>query len=389
MEAQATEEILRFFRDVPDPRAGNAWHPLSDVMTLAILAVFCGARGWADVEFWAHNHKPWLATFLRLPHGIPTHDTFDRVFASIDPLAFERCFMSWTATLVASGKKLIAIDGKTLRASFEHGWSRTPIHMVSAFVSDNRLVLGQLKVDNKANEIVAIPQLLALLDLNGATVTIDGAGLRPRTAMGCQKQIAQQILDQKGNYILAVKENQPTLRERIVDSFNEARLEKFAGWTHDYAEGIGSGHGRIEKRQLWVTTDIAHLAVAKDWPGLRCIVMIESTRQLRETTTTETRYFIASHKKLDAKFMARAIRGHWGIENSLHHVLDVSMGEDECRLRKKHGAENFSRLRRIALNKLRPIVIRNDHGTDMKASVKVKQKICGWNPNFLLSALLH
>jgi predicted transposase YbfD/YdcC len=381
MDAQATEEILRFFRDVPDPRGANVWHPLSDVMTICILAVFCGSRGWADVEFWAHNHKDWLATFLALPHGIPTHDTFDRVFAGIDPVAFEKCFMSWSATLVASGKKLIAVDGKTLRQSFEHGWSRTPIHLVSAFVSGNQLVLGQLKVDSKANEIVAIPKLLELLDLKGATVTID--------AMGCQKQIAQQIIDQKGDYVLAVKENQPTLHEQIVNSFKEARLEKFKGWKHDYADSVESGHGRIEKRKLWVTTDIAHLGVARDWPGLKCIVMVESTRQMREKTTTETRYFIASHNKLDAKFMASAIRGHWQIENGLHYVLDVSMDEDACRLRKKHGAENFSRLRRIALNKLRPIVIRNDHGTDMKASLRVKQKICGWNRNFLLSALLH
>lgn len=380
MEAQATEEILRFFRDVPDPRASNAWHPLSDILTIAILAVFCGARGWADVEFWAHNHKEWLATFLVLPHGIPTHDTYDRIFASIDPLAFEKCFMSWSATLIASGKKLIAVDGKTLRQSFEHGWSRTPIHMVSAFVTGNQLVLGQLKVDNKANEIVAIPKLLELLDLKGATVTID--------AIGCQKPIAQQIRDQKGHYILAVKENQPTLHEQIVNSFVEARLEKFRGWTHDYSESVESGHGRIETRKLWVTSDIAHLSVAKDWPGLASIVMVESTRAMREKTTTETRYFISSHKKLDATFMAKAIRGHWQIENGLHHVLDVSMDEDTCRLRKKHGAENFSRLRRIALNKLRPIIVHNDRGTDMKASLKVKQKICGWNRNFLLSALL-
>jgi len=381
MEAQATEEILRFFRDVPDPRAANAWHPLSDVLSIAILAVFCGSRGWADVEFWALNHRGWLATFLKLPHGIPTHDTFDRVFASLDPLAFEKCFMSWTATLVASGQKLIAVDGKTLRQSFEHGWSRTPIHMVSAFVSDNQLVLGQLKVDNKANEIVAIPKLLELLDLKGATVTID--------AMGCQKEIARQIIEQKGNYVLAVKENQPKLHEQIVTTFNEARLEKFAGWTHDSTQSTESGHGRIEKRKLWVTTDIGHLAVAKDWPGLACIVMVESTRQMREKTTTETRYFIASHKKLDASFMAKAIRGHWQIENGLHYVLDVSMEEDACRLRIKHGAENFSRLRRIALNKLRPIIVRNERGTDMKASLRVKQKICGWNHNFLLSALLR
>lgn len=380
MEAQATEEILRYFRDVPDPRAANAWHPLPDVMTIAILAVFCGARGWADVEFWAHNHKDWLAGFLKLPHGIPTHDTYDRIFAAIDPDAFERCFMSWSATLVASGKQLIAIDGKTLRHSFEHGWSRTPIHMVSAFVTGNQLVLGQLKVDSKANEIVAIPKLLELLDLRGATVTID--------AMGCQTSIARQIIDQRGHYVLAVKANQPTLHEQIVSTFAEARLEKFRGWTHDHVQSVESGHGRIETRRLWVTTDIDHLSMAKDWPGLRCIVMVESTRKLRDTTTTETRYFIASCKKLDAAFMARAIRGHWQIENGLHHVLDVSMDEDACRLRKRHGAQNFSRLRRIALNKLRPIVIRNDRGTDMKASLRAKQKICGWNRNFLLSALL-
>jgi predicted transposase YbfD/YdcC len=380
MEAQATEEILRFFRDVPDPRAGNAWHPLSNILTIAILAVFCGARGWVDVEFWAQNHKDWLATFLALPHGIPTHDTYGRIFASIDPVAFEKCFMSWSATLLASGKKLIAVDGKTLRQSFEHGWSRTPIHMVSAFVTGNQIVLGQLKVDNKANEIVAIPRLLELLDLKGATVTID--------AIGCQKQIAQQIRDQKGHYVLAVKENQPTLHEQIVNSFIEARLEKFRGWTHDYSESVESGHGRIETRKLWVSSDIGHLSVAKDWPGLSCIVMVESTRVMREKTTSEIRYFISSHGKLDATFMAKAIRGHWQIENGLHYVPDVSMDEDGCRLRKKHGAENFSRLRRIALNKLRPIIVRNDRGTDMKASLKVKQKICGWNHNFLLSALL-
>lgn len=381
MDAQATEEILRFFRDVPDPRGRNVWHSLSDVLTIAILAVFCGSRGWADVEFWAHNHKSWLGSFLKLAHGIPTHDTFDRVFASIDPVAFEKCFVTWSNTLVASGKKLIAIDGKTLRQSFEHGWSRSPIHMISAFVTGNQIVLGQLKVNNKENEIVAIPKLLELLDLKGATVTID--------AMGCQKQIAQQIIEQKGHYILAVKENQPMLHQQIVMTFTEARLEKFTGWMHDYAESVDSGHGRIETRKLWVTTNIAHLPAAKDWTGLNCIVMVESTRKMREKTTAETRFFIASHKKLDATFMAHAVRGHWQIENGLHHVLDVSMDEDACRLRKKHGAENFSRLRRIALNKLRPIVVRNDRGTDMKASLKVKQKICGWNHNFLLSALLR
>lgn len=381
MDAHATLEILRAFGTLPDPRAENAWHPLPELITIAILAVFCGARGWYDVSLWAANHQEFLRGFLTLPHGVPSHDTFGRFFAALDSEAFEACFMSWSSALVENGRKLIAIDGKTLRQSFEHGWSRTPIHMVSAFVTQNQLVLGQFKVNSKENEIVVIPKLLELLDLRKATVTID--------AMGCQTAICEQILRQQGDYIIAVKENQPALHDQIVRTFKDARLEKFKGWKHDYACSVESGHGRIEKRKVWVTTEIGHMSVAAKWPGLKSIVMVQSTREMRDKTSSDTRYFISSNGKLDATGVAKAIRGHWQIENGLHHVLDVTMQEDACRLRKKNAAENFSRLRRIALNKLRGVVVRNERGTDMKASVAAKQKLCAWDPKFLLQALLH
>ena len=207
MDAQVSEGLLRYFRIIQDPRAANAWHLLEDILAIAIMAVLCGAEGWAAVEAWGCVNQEWLKTFLELPHGIPTHDTFDRVFAMLDPLAFEKCFMEWTATLIKNGMGLfIAVDGKTLRRSFKHAWSKTPVHLVSAFVSKNQLVLGQVATDCKSNEITAIPKLLAMLELTGATVTID--------AMGCQREIAGQIIRQQGHYILAVKENQPTLHEK-------------------------------------------------------------------------------------------------------------------------------------------------------------------------------
>jgi hypothetical protein len=213
MDAQATEGLLRFFRDLQDPRASNAWHRLEDLLAIAILAVLCGAESWAAVEAWGRGNLEWLSTFLELPHGVPSHDTFDRVFARLDPLAFEACFTTWTGALVGNGQGLfVAVDGKTLRHSWRHAWSKTPVHLVSAFVSKNRVVLGQLATDCKSNEITAIPPGapgLAMLDLAGCTVTID--------AMGCQRQIAQQIVTGGGHYILAVKASgSATARERTT-----------------------------------------------------------------------------------------------------------------------------------------------------------------------------
>lgn len=247
MDAQATEEILRFFRGLKDPRAANARHPLSNVLSIAILAVLCGSEGWAAVETWGWGNHKWLKTFLELPHGIPSHDTFDRVFGMLDPLAFEEAFGAFTAALVNnSSGTFVAVDGKTLRRSWKKAWSKTPVHMVSAFVSKNQVVLGQLACGEKRNEITTIPKLLAMLNLAGLTVTID--------AMGCQREIARQIIDQKGHYVLAVKDNQPTLYAKVTNLLDDAMLHRFAGMSHGYHEQSDekNNHGRLERRRVWV-----------------------------------------------------------------------------------------------------------------------------------------
>ena len=387
MDAQATEELLRFFRDLQDPRAANAWHRLEDLLAIAILAVLCGAQSWAAVEGWGRGNIEWLSTFLGLPHGIPTHDTFDRLFARLDPLAFERCFTTWTAALVKnSGGLFVAVDGKTLRRSFRHGWSKTPVHLVSAFVSKNRLVLGQLATDCKSNEITTIPKLLAMLDLAGCTVTID--------AMGCQREIAGQIVSGKGHYILAVKENQPTLYAKVKGLLDEMILENFKGVRHGYFQETDDGHGRIETRTVWVTDEVNWLGeeLLGQWPALACMIAVECRRQdlgdFSGKVSGERRYFISSHATTDAAFLAQGVRAHWGVENGLHWCLDVGMREDECRLRTGHAAENFSRLRRIALNKLKRWQIKKENGKVMQAGIRLKQQACGWSRKFLLEALL-
>lgn len=393
MDGPAASLVLRLFDDLPDPRARNRSHLLSDIVAIAILATLCGCEGWEDVHEWADAHEPWLGTFLPLRAGIPSHDTFDDVFKRLDPAAFERCFMTWTNTLVEASRRrgeagrFVAIDGKTLRRSFDHAWSRTPIHLVSAFAARNQLVLGQVKVDAKGNEIAAIPRLLELLDLRRCTVTID--------AMGCRKAIAAAIRAKRGHYVLALKENQQSLHDAVARTFADARLERFDGWRfdgwrHDYAESTDAGHGRVETRRVWVTSEVEHIEEAKGWPDLHCIVMVESTRDPDDATkakTTETRRFITSHRKPDAALPADAIRSHWKIGNQQHHVLDTTMHEDDCRIRKAHGPENFARLRRIALNQLRKVkVIRK--GKEKKLSLRLKRKRCGWDHNFLLSTLL-
>jgi predicted transposase YbfD/YdcC len=388
MEAQAME-ILRFFRGINDPRAANARHVLSDVLSIGILAVLCGSEGWAAVETWGWANLPWLATFLELPHGIPSHDTFDRVFGLLDPLAFEKAFQTFTQTLVKLGRGLfLAVDGKTLRRSWKKAWSKTPVHLVSAFVSKNQVVLGQVATDCKSNEITAIPKLLAMLDLAALTVTID--------AMGCQREIAAQILQHQGHYLLAVKENQPTLHAKVKQLLDEARLEGFAGMSHGYHEQSQqtNNHGRVETRRVWVTNEVHWLGeeLLSLWPGLASLVVVESVRQdlgdLTGKVSSERRYYICSHGGTDARFLAEGIRGHWGVENGLHWCLDVSMKEDDCRLRVKHGAENFSRVRRIALNKLKRCVMKKPNGKPLKIGIRTKQQACGWSREFLSQALL-
>jgi len=387
MDAQAPDALLRFFRSIQDPRAHNTRHLLSDILAISILAVLCGAEGWIAVETWAWANIEWLKTFLELPHGIPSHDTFDRVFAMLDPMAFEKCFMTWTAALINTCKgSFIAVDGKTLRRSFKRAWSKTPVHLVSAFLSKNKIVLGQLATDSKSNEITAIPKLLAMLNLQEATVTID--------AMGCQREIASQIRSQKGHYLLAVKENQPTLYEKVKGLMDEGILDGFKDMQRDYFEETDADHGRIETRRVWVTNEVKWLS--KDlldlWDGLSSVVMVEATRQdlgdISGKVTVERRYYISSHDGTDAKRVAEGIRQHWGVENGLHWCLDVGMREDESRIRVKHGAENFSRLRRIALNKLKRFEMKKENGKVIKAGIRLKQQACGWSRDFLIQALL-
>jgi len=386
MDAQATDGLLRYFRSIADPRSTNARHPLCDVLTVAIFAVFCGAQGWVAVETWGLGNLPWLRTFLELPHGIPSHDTFDRIFAMIDPPSFERCFMNWTTALVKSADGLfVAVDGKTLRRSWKRAWSKTPVHLVSAFVSKNQLVLGQLATDCKSNEITAIPKLLAMLDLAGATVTID--------AMGCQREIAAQIIRKKAHYILAVKENQPTLHEKVKGLLDGAIIESFKDMQHSFTEETDDGHGRVETRRVWVTNEVKWLGrdILDLWPGLASVAAVECTRQdfgdMTGKVSIERRYFISSHDGTNAQLIGNGVRSHWGVENGLHWCLDVAMNEDACRLRVDNGAENFSRLRRIALNKLKRWQPKKPNGKNLNVGIRLKQQMCGWSRESLIQAL--
>lgn len=374
-----SNSIQEHFGDLPDPRrAQGKRHRLSDMIVIAVCAVICCADSWADVADFGRAKLKWFATFLDLPHGIPCQDTFERVFARLDPDAFERCFMSWTAALAGSSRgKLVAIDGKRIRGSFAHAWDHsTATHLLSAFVQENATVLGQLAVDCKANEVVAIPELLGLLDLHGATVTID--------AIGCQTGIAGRIVRGGGDYVLAVKENQPALHDALRRNLDEMILEGFEGVRHGFAQAVDGDHGRIETRRAWVTDqldDWLDAAQRERWPGLTSVAVIEATREAPlKPTSTERRYFISSLAGTDAPRMAGIVRGHWSVENKLHWVLDVSFAEDQARQRKDHSAENYSRLRRIALNLLR-------RETTRKRGVKGKRLNAAWDHDYLLKLL--
>jgi predicted transposase YbfD/YdcC len=371
------DSIREHFADLPDPRrAQGRRHRLSDMIVIAVTAVICCADGWADVCDFGNAKLKWFQTFLDLPHGVPCPDTFERVFARLDPGAFERCFTSWTEALAGSSAgKLVAIDGKRIRRSFRHAWEHsTAVHLVSAFVAENRTVLGQLAVDCKENEIVAIPKLLELLDLAGATLTTD--------AMGCQTKIAGQIVERGGDYVLAVKGNQPALFDRIERTAKELLLGKFKGVRHGHARTVDGDHGRVETRDVWVTDELDWLGAEKDrWPGLRSVAVVESRRDIPiKGVSTERRYYISSHGGTDASAMAGRIRGHWAVENNLHWALDVSFAEDAARHRNGRSAENFSRLRRIALNLL-------NRETTKKRGVKGKRLNAAWDHDYLLKLL--
>lgn len=376
MEDLTSSCPMRYFSLLPDSRAGNISHPLSNIILFALAAQLCGADGWEEIAAFAASKAAWFATFMDLTHGTPSADTFRRVISSLNPEAFEQRFMQWMAAVVElSQGRLIAVDGKSIRRSFEQGWDKSGMaHMVSAFASHNGQVLAQLKTDGKGNELEGIRQLLGLIDLNGATVTID--------ALGCQKDIAQQIIEAEGDYILAVKENQKTLYQAITREMDDMIRNQFKGVWHDRHKGTDTGHGRIETRQVWVTDEIGWLKQAADWAGLKSVIVVESDREvIGKGHSVERRYFITSHDA-DAEALGQGIRHHWGIENGLHHVLDVSFREDDSRVRRGHGAENLSRLRRIAMNRFKQVKCPRK-----RASMKSRRKIAGWDHQFLLNLL--
>ncbi len=386
MDATATAPVLRAFDDLPDPRTGrHVTHKLHDLVVSAVRAVVCGADGWAQVVLWAESKAAWLATFLDLPGGIPSHDTFGRVFARLDPDAFERCFTAWMGGVVElAGGRLVAIDGKAVRRSFRRAWDRSGMaHLVRAFVCQgaNRLVFAQAAVEEKANEIVAIPKLLALLDLAGAVVTID--------AIGCQREIAAAVVAGGGDYLLPVKRNQPELLARATSLMDDLALDHAKGTPGtpvDCDEHSDDGHGRLERRRTWVTTDVRWLGadLLGKWPGLASLALVERTRQdlgdLTGKVTVERQLYICSLKAPAAAAVAAHARGHWAVENNLHWQLDVSFAEDDGRVRVGHGAENFSRLCRVGLN-----LLKGDK--TVKAGIKAKRLKAGWDHDYLLQLI--
>jgi predicted transposase YbfD/YdcC len=370
MGQDVSRSIEAHFQGLQDPRRQtlNQRHTFMDILVIAICGAICGANDWVAVATFGEAKEDWLRTFLELPHGIPSHDTFTDVFTKLSPEQFQQCFMSWVSSLVTLFPgEVVAIDGKTLRHSYDAQDSRASIHMVSAWASQNSLVLGQLKTDAKSNEITAIPQLLDALELAGCLVTID--------AMGCQKKIAAKIVEKGADYLLALKENHPGLYKAVTDYFTTATAQEEFDNALDFAETEDRNHGRIEYRRCWVTSDIAWLDQRVLWKDLQTLVMIESERHVDGKISIEHRYYLASATGKASTFL-NATRQHWSIENSLHWVLDVAFREDDIRIRKGSGAENFAILRHIALN-----LLKQEQTTTV--GIQNKRLKAGWNHTYL------
>lgn len=374
MQQNPTATIVEHFSELEDPRRYNKRHLLHDIIVIAICAAICGADDWAAVEEFGYAKRRWLDTFLELPHDIPSHDTFGRIFGLLDPEQFRRGFIRWVrAVNEITGGQIVPIDGKKLRRSHDRTLGKNAIHMVSAWASENSVVLGQIKVDDKSNEITAIPQLLDLLEISGCIVTID--------AMGCQKEIAKKIVTEKdADYVLALKGNQGNLFGDVKELFEFAQERGFVDC--DYHRTEEKSHGRMEVRECWTLSAPEYLARIQnwaDWQDLRTVIMVHSERCVDGKKSDEARYYISSLED-DAKQALAAVRGHWGIENMVHWILDIAFREDESRIRKGNGAQNFAVLRHIALNLLK-------QEKTAKCGTKTKRLKAGWDEDYLLKVL--
>lgn len=373
MKQTPVTTITKHFSELEDPRHDNRRHLLLDIIVIAICAAICGADSWTDVELFGQAKQEWFKGFLELPHGIPSHDTFGRIFALLDAEQFQRCFVEWVQAVEERTQgQIIALDGKQLRRSHDKTLGKKAIYMVSAWASENRLVLGQRKVNDRSNEITAIPQLLDMLEVSGCIVTTD--------AMGCQTAIAEKAIENDADYVFVVKENQGRLLETIRELFDNTDEMRWVDC--DYCKTVDKDHGRIEIRQCWTTSDpeyLHYIASLADWKGLQSIAVIQAERRIGQEKTVKRRYFISSLES-NAKRLLYAARTYWEIENKVHWVLDIAFREDDCRVRKGNGAQNFAVLRHIALNLLR-------QESTAKCSIRAKRLKAGWDHEYLLKVL--
>jgi predicted transposase YbfD/YdcC len=363
--------FLDYFRDFPDARQpGKVIYQFDEVLLLCLLAVLAGAETFVDIARFGEKKLDLLRRFRPFRHGTPSHDHLGDIFATLDAEEFQRCFVAWVAGFTGAPRDVIAIDGKTLRRSYQKKGAQAPIHMVSAFAARQRLVLGQVKVAEKSNEIVAIPKLLDMLAIEGAIVTID--------AMGCQRAIAAKIVEKKADYVLALKGNQGTLREDVELFAAEQKANGFKDTKISRHETVDGDHGRIETRTYTMIHDVAWLKERHNWPGLQGVVVVDSTREIGEKTERETRFYITSLVWL-ASQLGPVIRSHWAVENSLHWVMDMIFRDDQCRIRTAHAPANFTTLKHMAHN-----LIRKAPGKD---SMRLRRKTAAWDDDFLASLI--
>ena len=369
--------IVEHFQTLEDPRIERTKkHPLLDILVIAVCTLLTGGEGFQDMEPFGKSKQAWLRTFLALPHGIPSHDTFGRVFARLNPQRFQECFLSWTRAVAQfTHGTLISLDGKTVKASFDRATAASPLHMLSAWCSENGgLVIGQIKTENKSNEITAIPALLQLLALKGCIVTID--------AMGCQTAIAHQIRDQGGDYLLALKSNHKKAYTAVKQHFHQD-IEHHLAWrtAENFFDAFDDSHGRTVRRRVWAITDLTALPELTKWPGLQSVIAVETIRMAHQhaPVTSDYRFYISSLGRPATAFVAM-IRQHWDIENKLHWSLDVTFNEDRSRIRKEHAAENMAAVRHVALN-----LLRQEHSHHI--SLRQKRLLCGLDEHYRLTVL--